>query len=291
MSGFLSQQPLTPPASSIAASSTLHSPLPHPRAQPLKRGGTKESEFIHYVDATLLLVQRRWAKRAFTDELAGRVKGYHSFRSAARDLNDLVDVVWVSATPSFQIPYLLSIALLLTEFLPSFPAAPGSMFGLLEKLDQAFAALLVGRDPETGEVLPGIAARGVSTTEKIRMKSLVERTRVVVVEVMARRHGGGGEETDVDDGAMDVDVDTEEDGEGRWGEGEGDEEDEWEMAIGRVYEQTIGELGESVEGPPIGIITNGSSIGLLPLRVSTEPIEPTDAANSSDHQDRIRAPQ
>ncbi|KAF2493908.1 hypothetical protein BU16DRAFT_528100 [Lophium mytilinum] len=103
MSGFLdhNHEILTPPASSIAASSTIQSPLPHPRALPLKRGSTKESEFIHYVDDTLLLVQRRWAKRAFDDALAGRVKGYHSFREAAKDLNDLIDVVWVSATRAF----------------------------------------------------------------------------------------------------------------------------------------------------------------------------------------------
>jgi hypothetical protein len=145
------------------------------------------------------------------------------------------------------------------------------MFRLLEKLDLAFATLLLGRDPETGEELPGIGRRGVRTTEKIRMKSLVERTRVVVVDVMDRRAARGsfphteadGDDMDSGDIHRDVDaegdVDMETDGEGEEerGWGEEDEEDEWEMAIGRVYERTIGELGESVEGPPIGIITNG----------------------------------
>jgi len=97
---------------------------------------------------------------------------------------------------------------------------------------------------------------------------------IVVVEVVGRGGGRGGrgkheEDDEVDDrevsdsevndsevNDMEVDEDTDVDMEGN-GEMEDDMEDDWEMAIGKIYERTIGELGKSVEGPPIGIITNG----------------------------------
>jgi hypothetical protein len=95
--GFLRSELITPPPSS-AASSTVANSLPSPRQHPLKSGGPKESAFIRYVDQGILLAKRRWAKRKFDDGSAGEVKGYHSFKEAGKDLDSLIDVVWVSGT-------------------------------------------------------------------------------------------------------------------------------------------------------------------------------------------------
>lgn len=110
---------------------------------------------------------------------------------------------------------------------------------------------------ETGELLPGFqGGRGkLSTTEKVRMKGLVERTRIVVVEVagngssvtetesMAQSHDDTEDDltTDVDDMMDDLEVN------GNHGR--------WEMEIARVYERTIVELGISLDGTRTGTLS------------------------------------
>src|ERR1700761_184162 len=92
---------------------------------------------------------------------------------------------------SLQVPYLLTLASLVTQYLPSFPAAPRATFKLLSKLDLAFASLLQGRHVETGEALPGFErGKVVSGTEKVRMKSLVDQTRMTVIHVIGNVGGG-----------------------------------------------------------------------------------------------------
>lgn len=158
-------------------------------------------------------------------------------------------------------PYLLNIARLVSEFLPLFPASPRATFRLLEKLDSAFASLLSGKDIDSGEPLPGFEnGRTISITDKVRLKGIVDRTRLVVV----RRLGDGpidedGEEMADDDRMMESEDDTVK-FEGFENNDDDDMEDEgdeaWEeRQIAKVYEKTIGELGDVLGGPPIGIIT------------------------------------
>lgn len=113
------------------------------------------------------------------------------------------------------------------------------MFRLLDKLDVAFASLVQGKDAETGETLPGCEGRrGVSGTEKVRIKSLIERTRVVVVEVMTEgeyeTEEGNGQ--DRNEEMMDMDAET-----------------DFAMEIARIYDRTLVELGDTLGGPSIGI--------------------------------------
>jgi len=239
---------ITPPPSS-AASSTVANSLPSPRQHPLKSGGPKESAFIRYVDQGILLAKRRWAKRKFDDGSAGEVKGYHSFKEAGKDLDSLIDVVWVSGTPGLQIPYLLSIALLVVDFLPGFDPSLKLTFKLLDKLDLAFASLLQGRDIDTGEILPGFeGGRGVNATEKVRIRSLVERTRICVVDVTSGKVNIGESEEQMEtDEDESMDEDGDDDNEGYL----------WEMEIATVYDRTIGELGDTLDSAPIGIVTDG----------------------------------
>ena len=114
---------------------------------------------------------------------------------------------------------------------------------MLHKIDLAFYSLLQGANAETGDVLPGFeGGRGkLSTTEKVRLRGLVERTRVAVVDV-AGKGGSMGEDKNTlqttddfttDDGDLDATESLRVEGNhGRW-----------EMEIARVCESTIMELG------------------------------------------------
>lgn len=99
--GFLHGR-LSPPNSSAASTSTVSATLPHPRNHPLKTGGSKESTFIRFVDQSLLKIQRRYAKRgedALEEEQDDpNAIGYKTFAEAAKDLEKLVDLIWVSGT-------------------------------------------------------------------------------------------------------------------------------------------------------------------------------------------------
>lgn len=122
----------------------------------------------------------------------------------------------------------------------------------------AFASLVTGKDLDTGETLPGFGTDadtfgrlggGVTGTEKVRIKSLVERTRVVVVEVM------NAGEFEVEDG------DEADDSDDPMAEARGDDVDfsDFNMDVARVYDRTLVELGDSLGGPQIGIIQDGAA--------------------------------
>jgi len=145
---------------------------------------------------------------------------------------------------SLQIPYLLNIAGSLTEWVTHFPPSPKPTFSLLGKLDHCFASLLLGRDIATKEPLPGFEAGsnlGMSVTDKIRCKSIVEQTRLLIVEVMSRPQVEelGDEEMD-DDRPVAIESDSE-------GLGDADDDDEdLYMGVATVYENTLVQLGESL---------------------------------------------
>jgi hypothetical protein len=269
--GFL----LSPPASSTI-SSIANPTLPHPRNSPLRPGGSKESTFIRHVDQQVLHIRRRFAKRTSpqTAQLSdidrdkadtwGDVKGYASMKEACKDVEDLLNVIWVSGTPSLQVPYLIGLALLVGDIIQAMPPTARSLFRLLGKLDHAFASLLQGRDVDTGERLPGFAgSRGVSGTEKVRIRSLVERTRHSVMETFNKGEFEHEErevtEVDGDDDQMDMDTDTEGELILENAENDGlddeDDDDDFNLQVARVYDLTMVELGGSLEDPSIGIIT------------------------------------
>lgn len=263
---------LSPPASSTASSNAA-TRLPHPRESPLRPGGSKESAFIRYVDQQILHIQRRFAKRTSpqTNQLSdidrdkadtwGDVKGYASMKEGCKDVEELLNVIWISGTPSLQVPYLISLALLVGNLVQAMPPTPRSLFKTLGKLDHAFASLLQGRDLDTGERLPGfVGERGVSGTEKVRIRSLVERTRVSVVEAFKKGEfeydEPGPEELDED--RLDTDTEGELVLENAENDGLDDEDDnDFNLKIARVYDATMVELGDSLEQPSIGIITEG----------------------------------
>lgn len=282
--------PYSPPPSSVTSSNNPHS-LPHPRKSPLKPGGTKESRLIRHVDQQLLRIQRRFAKRdpslrqhrgiremdeegRMIEQLGdpatqshlekseewNDVQGYAGFAEAAKDVEELMSVVWISGTPALQVPYLISMALLTNTMIPAFPLAPRHLFRLLGKLDHAFASLLQGKDVETNEPLPGFSTgRGVSGTEKVRIKSLIVRTRVCVTDVVSR--GEFDEDDDNEEDQVDSPEDTDMEGDlvldDEPEELDVDEadDDDWNMQVARVYDKTMVELGDTMDGSAIGIVT------------------------------------
>ncbi|KAH7351110.1 hypothetical protein BKA65DRAFT_252668 [Rhexocercosporidium sp. MPI-PUGE-AT-0058] len=237
--GFLHPS-LPSPAPSNFSSLSIASNLPHPRTNPLRPGSSKEDAARRYVEARLLTVSRRYAKKFQPREEGDEIKGYVSMSEVAKDLGDVVDVVWLSGTPSLQIPYLLNVALAVTTYLSAFPASPKAMFGLIRKLDHAFSSLLKGEDSVTGEILPGFSGgmkAGLSKTDMVRCKGLVDSTRVLVVDVMGKEI-----EDDADDESG---METETDGETSTWDDVGD--GKWEMDVARVYEMTIVQLGSSLD--------------------------------------------
>jgi hypothetical protein len=279
----------------------------------LRAGGPKEDAARNFVEESLLGVSRRFVKKfqpkeededvdgrdgekpkekegdkkktreSGRDE-AGVIRGYERFGEVCKDLNEIIDVLWISATrkhcnfpsaafksataaltrpatASLQIPYLLNIANVIADYLPSFPPAPTPTFTLLRKLDYIFASLLSGYGLDSGTPLPSVVdgQGGLSRTDMVRCRSLIERTRVTVVDVM------GGAEEDYDDqpseeelvemdaqGEVDVDMDGEAKGgvekeERPWNGLEDDDdedEDRLEMDVARVYEKSLMKLGE-----------------------------------------------
>lgn len=124
------------------------------------------------------------------------------------------------------------------------------MFRLIGKLDLAFASLIQGRSSETGEILPGFeGGRGVNDTEKVRIKSLVDRTRTCVVEVM-----NAGEFEDESEERATTEDETMDEG---THDGATDEDNGWEMEIAKVYEKTVMELGDSISATPWPDVNDG----------------------------------
>ncbi|KAI1474422.1 hypothetical protein F4774DRAFT_400625 [Daldinia eschscholtzii] len=183
---------LPSPAPSTASNQAA-ARLPRPRSKPLARGSRKEDYARNYVSDRLLHISRRYVKKHGIPDPADEVKGYESMDELCKDMEDVVDVLWFSGTPSLQIPYLLNVALAFNTYLPSFPPSPGPTFALLKKLDHCFASLLIGRDIKSGDPLPGFQGngRGLTRTDMVRCKSLVDETRMIVAMIMSDEPGVG----------------------------------------------------------------------------------------------------
>jgi hypothetical protein len=103
--GFIQGAILSPPPSTTR-SSTITAPLPKPRAHPLKFGGAKESAFIRHMDEGIQNIQRKIAKGSIANDqkdsgTSGNTRGYESFVEVGHDIDQLVDVTWVSGTRRF----------------------------------------------------------------------------------------------------------------------------------------------------------------------------------------------
>lgn len=123
--------------------------------------------------------------------------------------------------------------------MPAFPFS-SACFPILAKLDQGFLGLL--RLSEPGST--NIAHSEISRTDKVRMKSLVEETRITAVNVAS----GSGYTASVQDLSLEDDSDTETDTDVDMADAyERDpNSDDMIASLGRIYKQTLEILGDSL---------------------------------------------
>ncbi|KAJ5734148.1 hypothetical protein N7493_002934 [Penicillium malachiteum] len=152
---------------------------------------------------------------------------YLEFTDLSADVDRLVNILWISATPSIQIEGLLALAGITEEALSIFDFEPEPVLTILHKFDLIFVALCTCKHPVTQELLPG-AVEGQSfatQTQQVRMRSLAEATRSKVFQVASF-------------GSSDDSLEEEEEG----NEDEDEDEDEssfWMMALTYIYERTL----------------------------------------------------
>ncbi|KAK3942822.1 hypothetical protein QBC46DRAFT_362237 [Diplogelasinospora grovesii] len=252
--------PSPAPSNATNASTRSLSGLPHPRGSPLRPGSAKEDKVRNYVSDRMLHISRRYVKKFALVEPDDEVVGYRSMGELCRDLEPLINIIWKSGTPGLQVPLLLNIASEFNTWLSSFAPSPTATFSILRKLDHCFASLLTGQDIETKEPLPGFERgpqrSGMTTTDKVRCKGIIEATRVLIVEVMSKEPDQEGEEDD-EPGILTADEsESGPDGPSRRGIWEEDDE-RLHMDVARVYENTIVQLGESL-GDGWGVVSQMS---------------------------------
>ncbi|PKS07473.1 hypothetical protein jhhlp_006077 [Lomentospora prolificans] len=208
--GFLPPTPSSMPSPhpSVPSSSSTRflSDLPHPRNRALRPGSNKEDMVRNYASGKLMQISRRYVKKFGTPEPGEELTGYQDFSELCKDLDAVVNVLWLSGTPSLQIQILLRIASEFTEYVPSFPPAPDATLRLLRKLDHCFASLAAGQDFVTKETLPGFEdglTGAMTTTDMVRCRSTVESTRSLMFrllgDVLENDTGVGGEEGEDED--------------------------------------------------------------------------------------------
>ncbi|QPG98230.1 hypothetical protein C2857_007395 [Epichloe festucae Fl1] len=245
--GFLPQTGLPSPAPS-STSSRAASALPHPRAHSLRPGSSKEDLVRRFVEEKLLNISRRYVKKFGNPASGDTVTGFKSMGEVCRELEGVVNVLWKSGTPSLQIPFLLKVASDFTQYVRSFSPSPRATFELLRRLDHCFASLLCGQDIDSKEYLPGFEnglRAGMTTTDMVRCRSLVEQTRILMVEILSsadveeEEEGEEGDSTDVgeDSAAEELGWDI--------------DEERLHMDAARIYENTVVQLGERL-GDPLG---------------------------------------
>ncbi|UNI15310.1 hypothetical protein JDV02_001853 [Purpureocillium takamizusanense] len=253
--GFFHHTGLPSPAPS-SASSRATGNLPHPRGRALAPGSNKEDMVRRYVEDRLLNASRRYVKKFGSNDGNDTVVGFTSASEVCKELDGLVNILWRSGTPSLQIPFLLKLASDFTQYVRSFPPAPRATFALLGKLDHCFASLLGGQDIDSGEPLPGFEnglRAGMTVTDMVRCRSLVEQTRMLMVELMSQGAEEEEEEEEDDDDESDSENATEDDKLGdRQAVAWDIDEERLHMDAARVYEQTIVKLGDRLGEPLVG---------------------------------------
>lgn len=98
--GFIPPSLPSPAPSSALSSATISHSLPQQRHHPLKPGSGKETAVINYVDSHILAINRRHAKK-FSSSFSGEKdedRGYERFREVVKDIEAVVDMLWVSGT-------------------------------------------------------------------------------------------------------------------------------------------------------------------------------------------------
>ena len=94
--GFVRTLPSPPLSSTSTTRSTTT--LPHPRCRPLVPGSAKEEKVRNYVEEQLHYINRRYFKKSVVEDTGDTVVGYHSMGELCKDVEELVNILWLSAT-------------------------------------------------------------------------------------------------------------------------------------------------------------------------------------------------
>ncbi|KAI6782693.1 meiotic recombination protein DMC1 [Emericellopsis cladophorae] len=96
--GFINPGPGLPSPAPSSASTGSSPNLPHPRSRSLQSGSRKEEMVRRYVEDRLLHISRRYVKKFGDPDVGSDVVGYKTFSEVARDLDTVINVLWLSAT-------------------------------------------------------------------------------------------------------------------------------------------------------------------------------------------------
>ncbi|KAK6381675.1 hypothetical protein LTS17_004734 [Exophiala oligosperma] len=169
--------------------------------------------------------------------------GYTTYEEFVADADPLLDVAWISGTPTLQIPYLLSLAGLVCSYMPAFPFST-SVFYITGKIDRGFTSLLLSSSAGSSD---SATTYHVSMTEKVRIKSLVEETRITAVNVAS----SSGLSTNIGD-VSELETEEEEEEEEETDDtntGQDTQANDMSrsLAISKIYKRTMEILGDSLD--------------------------------------------
>ena len=142
-------------------------------------------------------------------------------------------------TASLQIPYTLTLAGLLWSYMSAFPFS-SAIFPIFAKFDRAFVSLL--QIPPEHTTTPGV--RQPTKTERVRIKSIVEGTRVAAVNSATE---SGLSASILEQVSDDEDDQTETEGESASTvEGHSRDDSTVGADLGRIYRSTLEILGDNL---------------------------------------------
>lgn len=96
---------LPSPAPSATSTTRSISGLPHPRGHALRPGSAKEDKVRNYIDDRLMYINRRWVKKHGLAEPGDEVIGYKSMGELCKDLEPLINIIWLSGTRRLLIAF------------------------------------------------------------------------------------------------------------------------------------------------------------------------------------------
>lgn len=143
-------------------------------------------------------------------------------------------------TATLQIPYLLSLAGIVADYLPAFPFVERPTIRLVDKLDQAFASLLSQRRQSASPIAVGASDYLVSVTDRVRIRSVIECTRIIAVEVSSTS-GASADLQDVPESFTDSEHE-----DYAAADGNRQERCSLDMGISKMYERSLNILGDSL---------------------------------------------
>jgi hypothetical protein len=93
--------PSLPSPAPSATSTRSVAGLPHPRGHALRPGSVKEDKVRHFVAARMSHISRRFAKKSAIAAPEDDVVGYRSMSELCKDLDELINIIWLSGTRKF----------------------------------------------------------------------------------------------------------------------------------------------------------------------------------------------